>query len=370
MKVTGIIAELNPMHDGHKVILNEALKDRKDDDALIMVMSGNFVQRGEPAIHDKFKRTKQALEAGVDIVVEIPTVFALSSAESFARSGIALLDRTGIVDDLIFGVEELYDEDSFFRLCKHLVEEPEEYRLVLRNELKKGVSFPVARAAAIKDSIADIPEELYTSPNNILALEYGKAISYFKSDISMHPIKRETDISAHRIREEMYRTKKHGIYIDDFTQAFGIRHWSKQKDYGDDIFKRFLHLYSYDKQLTDLIDVMENKSVTRTRISRMLFRYMLGLPSIDNCSHIEDYAPYLRVLGFRRDSDWVLREMHDKAKVPIIQKIVDDTVGFSDYQQQVLDEDLMAHELYRLISIQKYPNGVIKDDYAQGMVII
>ena len=370
MKITGIIAELNPMHEGHKVIFDEALKDRSDDDGLVVVLSGNFVQRGEPAIYDKFKRTRQALEAGADIVIEMPTVFSLSSAESFARSGIALLDRTGIVDELIFGVEELYDEDTFFRLCKHLIDEPEDYRLSLRNELKNGVSFPVARAKAIRESIADIPEELYSSPNNILALEYGKAIAHFDSEITMHPIKRETDISAHKIREEMFRTKKHGIYIDDFTQAFGIRHWSRQKDYGDDIFKRFLHLYSYDKSLTDLIDVMENKSVTRTRISRMLFRYMLGLPSIDNCSHIEDYAPYIRVLGFKRDSDNVLREMHDKAKVPIIQKIVDDSVGFSDYQQQVLDEDLMAHELYRLISIQKYPYDFIKDDYAQGMVII
>ncbi|MBQ4232527.1 MAG: nucleotidyltransferase family protein, partial [Lachnospiraceae bacterium] len=117
-------------------------------------------------------------------------------------------------------------------------------------------------------------------------------------------------------------------------------------------------------------DVMENKSVTRTRISRMLFRYMLGLPSIDKCDHIEDYAPYIRILGFKRDSDNILREIHDHATVPIVQKIADDTGDFTDYQQQVLDEDLMAHELYRLISIQKYPYDFIKDDYAQGMVII
>ncbi len=370
MKITGIIAELNPMHEGHKIIFNKALENRDKDDGLVVVLSGNFVQRGEPAIYDKFLRTRQALEAGADVVIEMPTVFSLSSAESFARSGIALLDRTGVVDELIFGVEELYDEATFFRLCQHLVDEPEDYRITLRNELKNGVSFPVARAKAIRESIADIPEELYSSPNNILALEYGKAIAHFDSEITMRPIKREDEVSAHKIREDMFRTKKHGIYIDDFTQAFGIRHWSRQKDYGDDIFKRFLHLYSYDKSLTDLIDVMENKSVTRTRISRMLFRYMLGLPSIDKCDHIEDYAPYIRILGFRRDSDNILREIHDHAKVPIIQKIVDDTQDFSDYQQQVLDEDLMAHELYRLISIQKYPYDFIKDDYAQGMVII
>ena len=165
MKVTGIIAEYNPFHQGHAYHLARA-RELTGADRLLVVMGGNFMQRGEPAIVDKYARAEMALKNGADLVLELPAAAATGSAEYFAEGAVELLDASGVVDALCFG-SELGKLAPLEKAAALLLEEPEEYRQLLREELKRGKNFPEAREIALS---AFFPErELLSAPNNILA---------------------------------------------------------------------------------------------------------------------------------------------------------------------------------------------------------
>ena len=186
MKVTGIIAEYNPFHQGHAYHLARA-RELTGADRLLVVMGGNFMQRGEPAIVDKYARAEMALKNGADLVLELPAAAATGSAEYFAEGAVELLDASGVVDALCFG-SELGKLAPLERAAALLLEEPEEYRQLLREELKRGKNFPEAREIALS---AFFPErELLSAPNNILAIEYLKALKRRKSSIEAVTIPR------------------------------------------------------------------------------------------------------------------------------------------------------------------------------------
>ncbi|MBQ3486880.1 MAG: nucleotidyltransferase family protein, partial [Clostridia bacterium] len=157
MRVVGVIAEYNPLHNGHIYHLEQA-KRKTGASYCIVVMSGNFVQRGEPACTDKFTRAEWALQAGADLVIELPTVFANASAERFAEGAVRLLHATGLVTDLAFGAEQ-GDIGKLSQLADYLAEEPAEFKSYLQYHLKMGESFPRARYEALQDMGAD-PELL------------------------------------------------------------------------------------------------------------------------------------------------------------------------------------------------------------------
>lgn len=194
MNVLGIIAEYNPFHKGHAYQI-ETLRKETNADYVVIAMSGNFVQRGAPALMDKYSRTRMALSCGADLVLELPALYACASAEYFASGGVALLESTGVVTHLGFGTET---EDFGFlqEIADILCQEPEAFRDALQQELKKGLSFPAARAQALKTCFMkqhptyDKPEEILASPNNILALEYLKALSRRCSGIIPCPLLR------------------------------------------------------------------------------------------------------------------------------------------------------------------------------------
>ncbi|MBR4027610.1 MAG: nucleotidyltransferase family protein [Lachnospiraceae bacterium] len=186
MKIIGIIAEYNPFHKGHAYQINE-LRKQTNADYIIIAMSGNFVQRGVPALCDKYTRTKMALSCGADLVLELPTLWATASAEYFAKSGVQLFENTGVVTHLGFGAESS-NLEALLQISNILVQEPNEYQILLSNALKKGVSFPVARKQALfpclSDSICELElNNLLDSPNNILGIEYLKALQTIKSKI-------------------------------------------------------------------------------------------------------------------------------------------------------------------------------------------
>ena len=166
VSAVGIIAEYNPFHNGHAYQLKKAL-ELSESDYCIAAISGDFVQRGGPAVFDKYTRTAMALDAGADLVVELPPIFASSSAEDFAACGVALFDALGVVGHLCFGSES-GDLDL-------LAKEPEEYQLALRQYLKEGYTFPQARAAALSSYDRSIDPEFFNLPNNTLGIEYLKA---------------------------------------------------------------------------------------------------------------------------------------------------------------------------------------------------
>lgn len=184
MKVTGIIAEYNPFHKGHQYQI-ETLRRRYEPDYVIVAMSGDFLQRGTPALMDKYARAQMVLSQGADLVFELPALFSTASAENFARGGILLFQTTGITDSLCFGAES-DDLPRLSKLAGLMLEEPEWYRSALLSYLKEGLSFPAARAKALPE-YADLLE----TPNNILAIEYLKSIKSLASDIAPILLRRE-----------------------------------------------------------------------------------------------------------------------------------------------------------------------------------
>ena len=191
MKTAGIIAEYNPFHTGHEYQINY-IKEKLRTDYVVIAMSGDFVQRGTPALFSKYVRAEMALQSGADLVLELPVSISSASAELFARGGVQLLDGLGVTDILCFG-SECGDTDALMELAKILAEEPEDFQTALRRNLKNGMTFPKARSMALS---AVFPEsekyqQLLSSPNNILGIEYCKAILRENSSISPVSIKRE-----------------------------------------------------------------------------------------------------------------------------------------------------------------------------------
>lgn len=182
-KVLGIIAEYNPFHNGHLYHLEQA-KKITGSSYTVAVMSGNFTQRGNTALIDKWSRTEIALNCGIDLVLELPTLYATSSAENFADGAIKILDSLKVVDYLAFGAETS-DMDILNPISDVLYQEPKAYKMLLSHELKKGISFPKARENALMLYLGDIRKYLnvLSSPNNILGLEYMKFLKKYKSSI-------------------------------------------------------------------------------------------------------------------------------------------------------------------------------------------
>lgn len=189
--VLGIVSEYNPFHNGHLHHLNESKKITHSDYS-IAIMSGNFTQRGETSIVDKWSKTKMAIENGIDLVIELPTLYSISSAENFASGAIKILESLGIVDYISFG-SECADIDVLNDVANVLCTEPDEYKTLLSHELSKGISFPKAREKALMMYLNDVRRfaNVLSSPNNILGIEYLKALKRQKSNIQPVTVKRE-----------------------------------------------------------------------------------------------------------------------------------------------------------------------------------
>ena len=183
MKITGIIAEYNPFHNGHKYQIEEA---KKFSDAVVVIMSGSFVQRGSIAITDKWTRAKVAAENGADLVLELPVIYSLNTAQRFAKGAVEILDRTNVIDYLCFGSES-GNVDELTKVADMLINEPEDVSEKIKKFIAEGISYPAARQKAFRGLI---DEEILSSPNNILALEYIKALIEIESSIEPVTVKR------------------------------------------------------------------------------------------------------------------------------------------------------------------------------------
>lgn len=178
MNISGVIVEYNPFHNGHLYHINKT-KEFTNCDGIVAVMSGNFVQRGVPSIIDKWNRTKMALLNGVDLVLELPVLYSLSSAEFFALGAVSLLNNIGVVSNLCFG-SEVGDINNILEIAKVLYEESNEYKTLLKSHLNNGLSFPTARTEALREYLVYNEKTCFhfnnflTSSNNILAIEYCK----------------------------------------------------------------------------------------------------------------------------------------------------------------------------------------------------
>ena len=407
MKTLGIVTEYNPFHKGHAYMIEEA-KKKAGADRVVVVMSGSFVQRGEPAIFDKWTRTEAALMNGVDMVLELPVLFAAANAETFARAAVRILEETGIVDVLCFGSEsgDLHSMQEAARLMEN---ETEEFQHILKEHLDEGLSYPAARAKAL-EIVSQISSDILSRPNHILGLEYLKALDRYNCSMEPMTIKREGDYnspsltdgfaSAAAIRKALAEDRStealpqlpenvHDVYNkalslgtapcfwDELTPAL---HYKLRMSTTEEIHEiaevveglenRILHSIDSCYDIKDVIDFIKTKRYTRTKIQRILLHILLDIKEKEVAYFMNlPKMPYIRVLGFKKETSGILADLTENAKVPVLTNL--------KKAPEVLNEDGLA-----LLALEKtatdlhaltYPNQIYRatnQDFTKPLVIL
>jgi len=378
--VTGIVAEYNPLHTGHVYQIAKA-REAACADAVVVVLSADFVQRGEPAVMSMHERAKLAVECGADLVFELPVIFSSHNAGVFANAAVKLLDATGAVNSLSFGVEQTdWDINA---LSDILVEEADSFKTCLKKSLQLGYSFAQARAMALEETYPNAMQILQGS-NNSLALNYATELKKIGSKITLVPIKRIG--SAH----------KDNTAVSAFASATAIRNLLKQGKFAKardflpancaDLIEKNLsesklylssqHLWtalrtvllrSTTEQLSACGEISEgaenklkaealtaksfeewverctSKRYPSGRIRRQAMQLLLGVDHWTNRAAQRLGAPYLRVLAMNQTGQTLLKKMQETAKLPIITKCGE--ARFSSYAESVMRYDLLASEL-------------------------
>jgi len=352
MITTGIIAEYNPFHNGHKYLFSKARSETKAD-FLAVTMSGAFVQRGEPAVLSKRARVEQALAAGADLVLELPIDCAMASAQTFARGGVQIFEASGVVDNLYFG-SEAGDINVLYKIADALLNP--DFDIALRIELESGKSYPAARQMVLENMIGECANAL-AEPNNLLGVEYLIALRYWKSAIKPYTIARK---GAEHDSDDAY---------GDFASAFACRNLLKSSDSVKDyvpeeafeilvreigcgrapvfvsdmeraMIARLRNLKTEDyKAIRDVSEGLEyllckavaenstidaitmgvkSKRYTYSRIRRILMHAYLGL-GIPSAA--ESMPEYIRILGMRRNAAPLVKELRKRAVLPVIQHV-------------------------------------------------
>lgn len=390
MKVLGFITEYNPFHNGHKYHL-QASKTITGATHTVAIMSGNFLQRGEPALTNKWIRAEMAVREGIDLVLELPVVYACNSAEYFAYGGISLLHKLGIVDFFCFGSEN-GNLNILQEIANILLIEPKEYKSLLRSHLSKGLSFPKARELAICQYLnLNTSETPLVSPNNILGIEYLKALSQFDSTIKPFTIKRlqaeyhsesleGTICSATAIRKHLSLCNHSIANLQDFIPraSFAMLTQSLHKNLAPVYLSSFdaivlYHLRSlslndikdipdvkeglenkikeaaiYSKNLSELLQKVKSKRYTLTRLQRIIIHSLLNIYKKDMPSIRYDQGPsYARILGFSQKGTELIRSMKTKASIPVITNINKTEIKDNSILK-MLHYDICATNIYSL----------------------
>ncbi|HIT87583.1 MAG TPA: nucleotidyltransferase [Candidatus Coprocola pullicola] len=408
MKILGIVAEYNPFHKGHAYQIQKA-KELTKADAVIVVMSGNFVQRGEPALLDKWTRSHMALLNGADIVVELPVLYATASAEYFAHSAVKLFDDMGIVTDICFG-SEIGSIEPLERIASLLLQEPPCFCSALKTELEKGVSYASARCTALAKIFPE-SQNILSHPNNILAIEYIKALKKLNSTILPHTICRKgadyhsTDISsstmasASAIRNALLEKNKnyihhipkncHSLFLDalekgiapiflkDFTQAFHYSIRTKSADEIANIFEvteglenRIFKALNKYYEITDILSFVKTKRYSYTKIQRILLHILLNIQKDDVLffNHT-GYIPYIRILGFRKESQSILGLCKKYASIPILTNLKNADTILDARAKRMLNFDTKATDIYYMAMPNKTYSHIYQD-FTTSMVMI
>lgn len=376
MKICATVAEYNPFHLGHLKHI-DYMKNELGAERVVVLMSGDFTQRGEPAVLNKFTRAKQAIIAGADAVIELPTVFATANAETFATGAINILDDLGVIDGLCFGVESGLKE-QFFTLASAMLNETKEFKKILKGHLEEGVSLAKAKFMTVKELKGeDFAEELISLPNNILGLEYTKAILKRNSGIKTYPMLREGDHNSvilkkgitsatsirSKIREGKLKKLKKNLppYVyedlkpypfafDKITTAALITA-SKEKlagisDCTEGLENRIKALVKDNKNIDALVDKISTKRYTAARIRRILIANLLGI-SKDFTEECLNSRLYAKVLAVNADNKDIISTLAEKSKIPIITR-KSDTQELKKTALKSFELDILANDIYNL----------------------
>lgn len=393
-RVAGIIAEYNPFHNGHYYHIQRT-KELTGTENIVAVISGNFTQRGEPSIVNKWSKAYMAICGGADLVIELPTIYAVSSAENFASGAIKILNELKIVDELSFGAESK-ELSTLNNIANVLCDEPKQYLTILSHELSKGISYPKARENAILMYLNDIKRyaNILNSPNNILAIEYLKSIKRQRCNIE--PVMVE--------RKKVYYNEER--IVDEFASSTGIRKLLSNREFEE--IKKVIPRSSYKilandynnlgpiiglkcfekeivyelrkmtisqianlpdvtegleyaikkavdetNSINQIIDSVKSKRYTQTRIQRILIYALLGITKQD-MEMSKKAIPYVRVLGFtQKGKDLISRATRENPKLKIITSV------------KKFEEKESNKNLKRMLDIDKYATNVFTEGYQE-----
>lgn len=378
MNVVGIIAEYNPFHEGHAYQIQKA-KEQCGAEFAVVVMNGDFVQRGEPAIFDKYTRTKEALLGGADLIFELPVRFGLSSAGDFAMGGVLALNALPFVTHLCFGTET-GDLTPLLQAASFLCDEPDSYRTRVKHFVKQGILYPKARSLALAAE-SGLPTETWDSPNNILGLEYCVALQKLHSKIKPFTIRREgqgyhdndtpalSDFpSATFLREKIRKAgEKENLSLSDFSSLIGYslltaKDLCRIKDITPDLSDRIRNELPKYREINEFVKTIKNPSLTTGRIKRSFFQCLFDIEKE------EPVMPYLRVLGMKKEAPSLLSQK-ENASCQILTKLAFDVPKMDDTAKKLFAKDLLASDLYRQVFCHKY-NQTLPNEYQHSPIVL
>ena len=413
MKTAGIIAEYNPFHKGHEYQIRY-VKEKLKADYVIVAMSGDYVQRGTPALISKHARAEMALRCGADLVLEMPVSVSTASAEAFAMGGVSLLDGLGVVDMLCFGSES-GEISALKELAEILVEEPEEYKKLLKSFLSEGLTFPAARSQALTEyfknprnfngddfdgvltPLLNEVTQILNTPNNILGIEYCKALLRLNSRIRPVTIRREgmgyhettvpegnstvtspdlqsptdffasatairnlilqdspdPDALASQIPEQAFPVFQKAVNSGEFLTESSLdsilsyclmkeneKKLSSYMDVSEDLARRIINQQNLLLSFSQSVSVLKTRELTQTRIQRALLHIILNIHTAPA------QIPFARVLGFRRESSELLSQIKQHSRIPLITKLADAQNLLDSEGNQILSETVFSSNLY------------------------
>lgn len=378
MNVVGIIAEYNPFHEGHAYQIQKA-KEQCGAEFAVVVMNGDFVQRGEPAIFDKYTRTKEALLGGADLIFELPVRFGLSSAGDFAMGGVLALNALPFVTHLCFGTET-GDLTPLLQAATFLCDEPDSYRTRVKHFVKQGILYPKARSLALAAE-SGLPTQTWDSPNNILGLEYCVALQKLHSKIKPFTIRREGQgyhdndtpalsnfPSATFLRKQIRKAgEKENLSLSDFSSLIGYslltaKDLCRIKDITPDLSDRIRNELPKYREINEFVKTIKNPSLTTGRIKRSFFQCLFDIEKE------EPVMPYLRVLGMKKEASSLLSQK-ENASCQILTKLAFDVPKMDDTAKKLFAKDLLASDLYRQVFCHKY-NQTLPNEYQHSPIVL
>ena len=386
--ILGIVSEYNPFHNGHLMHLQKS-KELTHTDFTIAVMSGNFVQRGDTSIVDKWTKAEMALKSGVDLVIELPTLYAISSAENFADGAIKILNSLGIVDYVSFG-SEIGEITPLDDVASVLYKEPKEFSSLITRQLRSGLSYPKARELAIQMYFGSSQKytDVLENPNNILGIEYLKSLKRLKSPITPITLKRKysdynsNDIksgiaSATAIRtmlqkgknihyvvpyetyELLEEKKKYGQIIPSLSifskeiiytlRKMTLSEIAALPDVSEGLENKIKAAANTSNNLEELILKIKSKRYTQSRIQRILLYALLNISEKD-ITMSKKQMPYIRVLGFNKNGKKIISAIaNQNPKLQIIVSVKKFMENNTDkHLHTMISKDIFATNVYTL----------------------
>ena len=386
--ILGIVSEYNPFHNGHLHHL-EVSKQITKTDFSVVVMSGNFVQRGDTSLINKWVKTEMALKAGIDLVIELPTVYAISSAENFADGAIKILNSLGVVDFVSFG-SEIGEITPLNDIANILYREPKEFSSLITAQLKSGLSFPRAREIAINQFFGTSKKysEILNNPNNILGIEYLKSLKKHRSHIRPLTIKRDySDYNSTKVKKgiasatairTMIENKKNVHYVVPFEtyelldeeinsgriipnlsvfekeiiytlRRMTLSEIAKIPDVSEGLENKIKLAANNFNTLPELIANIKSKRYTQSRIQRILLYALLNITQKDINSS-KRVTPYIRVLGFNKHGKRIISAIaaaNPKLKIIVsVKKFVENSNDTT--LRNMISKDILATNIYTL----------------------